>query len=73
MDKALEGLERAGLLGRPGPVGPGYARRVRLTRAGTVLVERCRAPLLDIEHLMLQRFSAEPVDLLQQFLKECAA
>jgi len=73
MDEALEGLERAGLLERPGPVGPGYARRVRLTRAGTVLVERCRAALLEIEHLMLQRFSTEQVDLLQQFLEECAA
>jgi len=36
-----------------------------------VLVERCRAALPEIEHHMLHRFSAEQVDLFQQFLEEC--
>ena len=71
MNETLDGLELAGLIERPGPVGPGYVRRAWLTRRGTVLVERCRAALTEIEHHMLQRFSAEQVDLFRQFLEEC--
>jgi DNA-binding MarR family transcriptional regulator len=69
--QTLQGLERAGLVELAPPVGPGLARRGQLTRRGTVLVERCRGALVEIEHRALARFSAEQVDLFQQFLEEC--
>ena len=72
MNETLDRLEKAGLIERPGPVGPGFVRRAWLTRRGTVVVERCRAALTEVEHHMLRRFSAEQVDLLQQFLEECS-
>lgn len=71
MHETMDGLERAGLLERPGPVGPGSVRRAWLTRRGTVAIEQCRAALTEIEHAMLRRFTAEQVDLFQQFLDEC--
>lgn len=72
MARTLERMDTKGLIERPGPVGPGYARRARITRKGTVLLERCQAALVDIEHHMLSRFDAEQADLLVQFLEECA-
>jgi DNA-binding MarR family transcriptional regulator len=69
----LDSLERRGLIERPGPTGPAFARRIRLSRSGTALVERCRAALLDVEHRMLARFGPPLVDTLAQCLDECAA
>jgi len=73
MFRTLERMEAKELIERPGPVGPGYARRARIGRRGTILLERCQAALVHLEHHMLSRFDAEQADLLVQFLEECAA
>ena len=72
MQRTLDRLERKGLIERPGQVGPGFARRVSITRRGRELVERSRAALVDTEHWMLARFTAELADTFEQCLEECA-
>jgi DNA-binding MarR family transcriptional regulator len=73
MFRTLERMEVRGLIERPGPVGPGFARRARITRKGTVLLESCQAALVEVEHHMLSRFDAEHADRFVQYLEECAA
>jgi DNA-binding MarR family transcriptional regulator len=73
MHETLEGLERKGLVERTGPVAPGLARKVWLSRRGSEVVEQCRAALLQLEHFMLARFTAELADTLDQCLEECAS
>ena len=73
MFRTLERMETQGLVLRPGPVGPGHARRARISRKGTVLLERVQARLVDVEHQMLSQFDSEHADLFVQYLEECAA
>ena len=72
MQMTLDRLERKGLVERPGPVGPGFARRASLTRRGCEIVERCSAAFVQTEHWMLARFDAELADTFVQCLEECA-
>lgn len=72
MQRTLACLERKRLIERPGPVGPGYARRASVTRRGKVIVERCRAAFLELEHLMLARFTPDLADTFDQCLEECS-
>jgi len=73
MQATLDALEKHGLIERKGPVGPGFARRAWLSRRGSEVIERCQAVLLQLEHFMLARFTAETADTFDACLEECAA